>query len=163
KSYAGSYAVHGISIAHSMHRSKFRERRNYRRKTFIRNIQHREAAESSLRISAYDPVRPGESIGRHAEQPLRQSKLRRHRRQRPHRSRCEIEEIKVPPAGAIGHEDDLPAVRGPFRLEDRLLGPARDGFDLFNSAIANHFAEVELRAVPRHVGMIPCKPCEPSS
>jgi hypothetical protein len=88
------------AIAHSAHRTEFRERRRDRRERFIRQIQHSEAAEPPLGIGADDPLRPGESVSRHAEQPLRQSKLRRHRRQRPHRSRCEIERIKIPPAGA---------------------------------------------------------------
>ena len=57
-----------------------------RHERFIRQIQHREAAKSPLGIGADNPLRPGESIGRHAEQPLRQSKLRRHRHQRVHSS-----------------------------------------------------------------------------
>ena len=82
------------AIAHSAHRAEFRERRGDRRERFVRQIQHRQAAEARLGIGADDPLGPGESIGRHAEQPLRQSKLRRHRRQRPHRSRREIEANK---------------------------------------------------------------------
>jgi len=63
------------TIAHSAHRAEFRERRGHRRERFICQIQHREAAESPLGIGADDPLRPGESIGRRAERPLRQSEL----------------------------------------------------------------------------------------
>src|SRR4029453_1308529 len=79
------------------------------------------------------------------------------------RSRCEIERIKIPPAEAIRHEHDLATVGRAFRLEDRFRRSAGDWFGPADCAILSDLAEVEPRAVPRHVGMIPREPSEPPS
>src|SRR4029453_7790591 len=79
------------------------------------------------------------------------------------RSRCEIERIKIPPAEAIRHEHDLATVGRAFRLEDRFRRSAGDWFGPADCAICSDLAEVEPRAVPRHVGMIPGEPAEPPS
>ena len=57
----------------------------------------------------------------------------------------------------------LRAVGRPFRLEDRFRRSAGDQLGLADGAIVGHRGEVEHGAVPRHVGMIPREPDEPSS
>src|SRR5262249_47805924 len=51
----------------------------------------------------------------------------------------------------------------PFLLEDRFRRSAGDWFELADCAILSDLAQVQPRAVPRHVGMIPGEPCEPPS
>src|SRR5439155_8116547 len=62
------------------------------------NLDHGEVAEPGLRIGANDAAGSGKGISGQAENPLRLSEFRRHRRKRS-RSVCgEIEPVEIPPA-----------------------------------------------------------------
>lgn len=65
--------------------------------------------------------------------------------------------VEVPPAGAVAGVEQR-AVEAPVDLRDRLLGPAGDGPWLPERAVVPDLGEQQLRAVPRHPGMVPGEP-----
>ncbi len=86
---------------------------------------------------------------------MRQAEFRRHRIERAGRARGDVVAIEVPPARAIRHEHDRVPIGRPLRLKDRFRDAACDGPRRTDIAGIVHWREVEPRAVPRHVGMIP--------
>src|SRR5215213_1991402 len=96
-----------------------------------------------------------EGVGRHAEDPLWQSELSFHWRHGL--IAVTVATIEVPPAGAVGDEIER-AVRRLLRLEDRLIGTARDQIGGADHAVLANLADPQLRAIPRHVGMVPLQP-----
>jgi hypothetical protein len=67
--------------------------------------------------------------------------------------------VEIPPARAVGHEVE-PAIGRPRRLEDRFLGAAGDADGRLRQAARIEVREIERRAVPRHVRVIPLQPGE---
>jgi hypothetical protein len=77
----------------------------------------------------------------------------------PHRSQRKA--IKIPPARTIRDENEVGAIRRPFRLKDRFGrttgDPPRSPDDC---AVLIQRGDIQNGAVPWHVGMIPPKPSE---
>ena len=87
-------------------------------------VDQGQLAQPALDIAAQQPPGAGEGIGRQAEHPLRLAELRRQRQHRLGRAALPVAAIQVPPAGAVGDEDQPAPVRRPFRLEHRFARPA---------------------------------------
>src|SRR5207249_1988706 len=81
------------------------------------------------------------SVGRHAEAPLRLPKLRLHRSERLNTVLRLL--VQVPPAGPIRDEGEH-TLRRPLRLEDRLVGAARDLLARSHTAISRDLAHPQL-------------------
>src|SRR5215204_1509595 len=67
--------------------------------------------------------------------------------------------VKVPPTSAVRDEVKR-AVRSPFGLEDRLLAAAGDQLRGANHAVRTDLAHPQLRAIPRHVWVVPLQPSQ---
>ena len=78
-------------------------------------------------------------------------------------ARVASSKVEVPPAGAVGDEDD----RAPsgdhsgWKIDSRRA--ARDHMRLARRAVGIDRREIERRAVPRHVGMVPGEPDQPAA
>ena len=76
-----------------------------------------------------------------------------------------VEPVEVPPVGAVGEEEQV-AVGGPLRLGDRssrLPATTTDGpREMTALAVGGgvELGDVQLGAVPRHVGVVPLEPGE---
>ena len=105
---------------------------------------------------------PGERIGRHAEHPLRQPELRRHRRQRLRRPRVRARSGRDSTSPSDRTRTRSLCRRATIRAGRSIPPPRR------RSAAARRprrrrsiVGEVQRGAVPRHVGMIPGEPDQP--
>ncbi len=112
-----------------------------------------------LRPRADDAAVRGEVPRRHAEDPLRHAELGLHRAERGDLVAARVGAVEVPPAGAVGDEDEV-AVGRPAGLEDRLAGVAGDMAQAGERAVRGDVRFPQLGAVPRHQRVVPGEPCE---
>src|SRR4029077_6410809 len=99
------------AVATNLYRAELCERRLEWPQPLAFQIKDCKLAEPSFGIAADDPIRSGTGIGRCTEFPQRHAELSGHWRKRFRCPHGKIEAVEIPPATAIGHEEDCPAVR----------------------------------------------------
>src|SRR5215469_3070882 len=143
------------AVAISPHRAELCKRRLEWPWHLVFQVEHRKLAEPACEIGTDDPVGSCTRISRCTEAPQRHAEFGLHWGKWFRCPRFKVEAVEIPPVAAIGHEKDCPAVGRPFRLEYRFRHAAgdRQGFTCVPSLIYSR--EIECRAIPRHIGMIP--------
>ncbi len=109
------------------------------------------------REDAGDATVREECVAREVEDPLRIAEVGTLVRQCP--DAAALVHVEVRPARAVGDEVE-PAVRVPLRLEDGLLLPAGDALPVGERAVVGEIRDAEIRALERHVRVIPREPGE---
>src|SRR5688500_5475288 len=125
-------------------------------KIFCFSVDERQTKYSTVSICADDSFGRLKAVAGHAEAPLRHAKLSFHLVNRFDIAFRKLS-VKVPPSASIGNEVEN-AIRRPFRLEDRLLGAARNFFRVRYQALFIKTCRPQFTTVPGHVGMVPRQP-----
>ena len=120
-------------------------------------IEQRQAPCGLAVERAHDAPLRGKGIGGHAEDPLRQTEFRFHRRQGLYPSGTES--VQIPPVAAVGNKIKR-AVGREGRLKNRFV-PAPGYTTLVTECSTRRdIRQPQFGTIPRHVRMVPCQPCQ---
>ena len=122
--------------------------------TAVPRIQRAQKPTAVLGKGTNNRLRVGKAIRCHTKPPLRAAKFGRHGVQRF--GTAVAPTVQIPPIAAVGHKIKR-AIWSPFRLKNGLVCSANNA-PRIRQTIGGQVRQPEFRAIPGHIGMVPCQP-----